>query len=74
MGGLVTWNVSQLGSPGWESSAVGRGVMLTLAVDPRAWVELAAQKALLLCCLEGWHIAPCLATKVIKMPALSLNC
>lgn len=48
--------------------------MLTLAVDPRAWVELAAQKALLLCWLEGWHIAPCVATKVIKMPALSLNC
>jgi len=48
MGGSVIWSISQLRSLGWESLTLGRSELLTVAVDPRAWVDLAAQKGLFL--------------------------
>lgn len=53
----MAWNISRLGSLGWEGLAVGRGEICMLASDPRAWVNLAAQKTPFLCWLERQHTA-----------------
>lgn len=71
-GGSVIWNISRLGSLGWESNGWQKwGTYIGSWSKNLGWSGSTKGPVPV---LERWRVAPCFAIKAVKMPALSLNC